>query len=178
MSELIVKRNPELIERKVLEQIRAEIEAIEPKSHVQYGMRYADTTLMIPFHKVMQIIDKYAEQKPSEAIQGSTYGGVSWGGTYKPQEPCEDAISREDALEALNAINGTAELDKAFEAVENLPSVRPQEPKTGHWVERETERGTYIECSECGCLAPSTEFADGVWFKKSNFCHDCGAKMV
>ena len=47
----------------VLEKIRAEIEAVEPKSHVQYGMVWADSTLMIPFHKVMKIIDKYAKQE-------------------------------------------------------------------------------------------------------------------
>lgn len=59
------------------------------------------------------------------------------------------------------------DIDRIFKALE-------QEPKTAHWV----DRGTYIECSKCGCLAPSTEFADGVWFKKSNFCPDCGRKMV
>lgn len=26
------------------------------------------------------------EQEPSETTHGSTYGGVSWGGTYKPQQ--------------------------------------------------------------------------------------------
>lgn len=44
----------------------------------------------------------------------------------KEQEPCEDAISREEALEGLNSINGTSELDKAFEVIENLPPVTPQ----------------------------------------------------
>ena len=125
MSELIVKRNPELIERKVLEQIRAEIEAIEPKSHVQYGMRYADTTLMIPFHKVMQIIDKYAEQKPSEAIQGSTYGGVSWGGTYKPQEPNSDI--------RLNRVKNELNQDK-----------NELEPKWIPVSEKLPQNGTYL----------------------------------
>lgn len=28
------------------------------------------------------------------------------------QEPCEDAVSRAEALEALNSINGTSEIDK------------------------------------------------------------------
>lgn len=48
-----------------LEKIRAEIEAVGPKSYVQYGMRWTDSTLMIPFHRVMRIIDKYAEQEPT-----------------------------------------------------------------------------------------------------------------
>lgn len=36
-----------------------------------------------------------------------------------------DLISRQAAFEALNCINGTAELDKAFEAIESLPSAHP-----------------------------------------------------
>lgn len=30
---------------------------------------------------------KALEQEPCETIHGSTYGGVSWGGIYTPQEP-------------------------------------------------------------------------------------------
>ena len=39
-------------------------------------------------------------QEP-KTIHGSTYGGVSWGGTYKSQESCEDAISRQAVLDAM-----------------------------------------------------------------------------
>lgn len=37
-------------------------------------------------------------QEPSEIIHGSTYGGVSWGGTYNPQEPkiCEKCLYAEE----------------------------------------------------------------------------------
>lgn len=42
------------------------------------------------------------------------------------QEPCEDAISRQAAIDGLNSINGTSELDKAFEVIENLPPVNPR----------------------------------------------------
>ena len=45
---------------------------------------------------------KALEQQPCETIHGSTYGGVSWGGTYKPQQPCEDCISREEALRLID----------------------------------------------------------------------------
>lgn len=47
------------------------------------------------------------------------------------------------------------------------------ERQTGKWV----DKGGYIECSNCGCLAPSVECADNVLWKKSSFCPDCGAKM-
>ena len=46
-------------------------------------------------------------------------------------EACDDAISRQAAIDGLRkiqlqrqySINGTSELDKAFEVIENLPSV-------------------------------------------------------
>ena len=70
-----------------------------------------------------------------------------------------------------------AEVSRYRELIDKYAE-QEQEQKTGHWVEKKGRCGTYIECSECGGLAPSTEFADVVWFKKSNFCHECGAKMI
>ena len=37
---------------------------------------------------------KALEQESCETIHGSTYGGVSWGGTYKLQQTSEDAINK------------------------------------------------------------------------------------
>ena len=36
---------------------------------------------------------------------------------------------------------------------------------TGHWIEMGND---VYKCSECG---------DGIIYKKSNYCHNCGAKM-
>ena len=41
------------------------------------------------------------------------------------------------------------------------------------WV----DKGAYVECSKCACLAPCTETADSFLWKLSNYCPDCGAKM-
>ena len=38
-----------------------------------------------------------------------------------------DLINRQDALEALNSINGTAETDQAFHVIEALPSVQHEQ---------------------------------------------------
>jgi hypothetical protein len=38
----------------------------------------------------------------------------------------DDLISRQAAIDALNSINGTAELDEAFSMIENLPSAQPE----------------------------------------------------
>ena len=71
---------------------------------------------------------KALEQEPCEIIHSCTYGGVSWGGTYKPQEPCEDAISRQAAIEAVK--QAIYNHDSAIMRLTELPSVKPQEPKT------------------------------------------------
>lgn len=59
------------------------------------------------------------------------------------QEPCEDAVSREEAFEGLNSLNGTAELDMAFEVIEKLPSVTPIH------IDR-TVQDFVDKCRECG----------------------------
>lgn len=58
--------------------------------------------------------------------------------------------------------------DKAIQALE-------QEPKTGHWIEKEDFNGdTYYDCSECGesfCLIEGTP-ADNLY----NYCPNCGSR--
>lgn len=51
----------------------------------------------------------------------------------------------------------------------NLPSVTPQEPKTGHWIP------TYgnVKCSVCGSVKDSRDVG-----KATHYCDFCGAKMV
>lgn len=100
------------------------------------------------------------------------------------QEPCTDAISREDALQALckavhknddtipcrNQIvsclwNKTKVQDYAKEILK-LPSVTPVGQKVGHWI----SIGDFeCRCSECH-----------LWCYKRNrsrYCPSCGAKM-
>jgi hypothetical protein len=91
------------------------------------------------------------------------------------QKPCEDAVSREDALKSLieNTDFEGWELSQALEAIEKLPSVTPQ-PKTGRWVKNDW---TPI-CSCCGKYkyeGIDGSIYDDVWFP--NYCPNCGAKM-
>jgi len=54
----------------------------------------------------------------------------------------------------------------------SLPLVPPTR-HVGRWL----HKNGYYECSRCACLAPSVEFADGIHWKLSHFCPDCGADM-
>lgn len=97
------------------------------------------------------------------------------------QEPCDDAVSRQAAIEAIEddnrnehyscfATNNDAECFKQI--IRELPSVTAQQ-KMGHWIE---ERNDYGEiqgwhCSEC---YEDTGFTTNC---KWDFCPSCGAKM-
>ena len=100
------------------------------------------------------------------------------------QEPCDDAISREAALEKMAdyVASGYADSAEDFEEYSRiicqLPSVTPQ--KHGKWIvhpEIETSTPEYLmfyECSKCGdkqCFCKSD-------IHKKRFCNNCGAKMV
>ena len=90
---------------------------------------------------------------------------------YLTQEPCEDCISRQDALNCLTA-TGLKKFDFILGArnkIKNLPSATPQS-KTGRWI----YTGDYItdgmlKCSECGFEHDVSE--------RFVYCPNCGAKM-
>lgn len=86
------------------------------------------------------------------------------------QEPSGDLISREETLNAFADYVGSGmsmnDYDALWDIVAKIPSVNPQEPKTGHW--RPSIMGI-SECSECG-------YDNGL--AKWNFCPICGARMI
>ena len=107
-------------------------------------------------------------------------------------------ISLQDAIKAIDekakriknedTLNGLA---GAVGILFDLLPVRPQEPKTGHWIL--TQRDKYIDicCSECG-NARFKEYAYGYTIDELNleeikdlikknqmdYCECCGTKMV
>lgn len=87
------------------------------------------------------------------------------------QEPCDDCVSRQtalDALENIGSLDTEADKEYARSVFEALPSVTPQ-PEIGHWIEHEIEDTCkWLTCSVCGYE----------WInKKENFCPNCGRKM-
>jgi len=93
-----------------------------------------------------------------------------------------DLISRQAVDEAIYDYSRSCDVNYAqiMEYIDKIPSVKPQEPRTGHWIEHpeiETSTPEYLmfyECSECGdkqCFCKSD-------IHKKHFCNNCGAKMV
>lgn len=87
------------------------------------------------------------------------------------EEPCDDAISRRAVDEAIYDYSRSCDVNYAqiMEYIDKIPSVNPQEPKTGHWISHydEDEKMGWYECDRC-----HTERAFN-----TDYCPDCGAKM-
>ena len=101
-----------------------------------------------------------------------------WENQYTPTTKNDlgvDLISRADAIKAMqdkakklkneDTING---LCGAVAILFDMPSVIPQEPRKGHWITRPHIYGVAF-CSECGFELK---------INNTNFCPNCGAKMV
>ena len=105
------------------------------------------------------------------------------------QEPCEDAINREDAMMCMTrkyAADMTCDpediISKHIRRLRALPPVQPK-PETGHWVLTDVEgnRIWHCSCSECG-KDPQNYIggSENWWLIKNNlpkFCPNCGADM-
>ena len=97
------------------------------------------------------------------------------------ENTCGDAISRQEAIRAIEALQRPimreesnyyqfkfSGMSEAREAVENLPSVSPQQ-KVGRWVVTDDD---LVYCSECeDSYYPRP--IDASWY----YCPHCGAKM-
>lgn len=105
-------------------------------------------------------------------------------------EPCSDAISRQAVHEAIEKWAGsmnvlvalpTREVRPLLDSIHDLPSVNPQEPKTGQWVHREDMdyldknkvMHKHFMCQDCGFIH---DFIDG-HMAQYQYCPSCGAKM-
>lgn len=98
-----------------------------------------------------------------------------------------DCVSRKEVFETIDDCNSDGlkgifcsydDGERFKEYIKNLPSVTPQEPKTGHWIyvgeenERETKLGNFrYVCSECGF---SDVHGKSIYVP---YCWQCGAKM-
>lgn len=101
------------------------------------------------------------------------------------QKPCEDTISRKEAIDTIRQLYLDLASQKAvIDILKVLPSVTPQETRKGHWehgkeLSKEYQGRILVDvtyedwhCSECHCAIE--ESIKPKW----NYCPNCGAKMV
>ncbi len=95
--------------------------------------------------------------------------------TVVRQEPREDAISRQAALESIFDDDTEYTGSEICSMVRNLPPVKLQEPKTGHWIQAKRPFNFRFKCSECGRPALKSERNGND--VRSKYCPRCGARM-
>lgn len=85
------------------------------------------------------------------------------------QQPCEDCISRQEALSHKHIVyddDGIGYSVVRVDEIMALPSVQPTRP-TGKWIDIGDE-GLVFKCSLCGNKKTI----------ESNYCPNCGARMA
>ena len=92
----------------------------------------------------------------------SDNGCTQWKCVFEEQ-PCEDAISRKDAIRVASGYCHWANIP---DELAKLPSVSTE--KIGHWIRMKAYEKW--GCSECNTVFRFT-------FKEHNYCPNCGAKM-
>ena len=96
------------------------------------------------------------------------------------QQPCEDAVNREAVLDTLNQMDKALDEDRTvenykallIECYKVLTSVTPKQ-KSGKWINDENHIPI---CNKCGYIPQYNRAIDD--YEYSNFCPNCGAKMV
>jgi DNA-directed RNA polymerase subunit RPC12/RpoP len=145
------------------------------------GMTNEDAIEVLKNGYMMEIMSDEAQEAIDVAIKALS------------AEPCEDCISRAEAIDALG-YDISIESDEGLDAyktvikemlckiydvqkenIEKLPSIQSK-PKTGHWIEKDGFDGdTYYDCSECG--ESWTTIEGTPWNNGMNYCPNCGARM-
>lgn len=85
----------------------------------------------------------------------------------------DDLISRQAVLDLLQMKYFGKEL---YMAIYDLPPVKPQEPKTGHWfVDERPESDREIICSNCE--QPIFKYHKIEFDYRPKYCPNCGARL-
>ena len=98
--------------------------------------------------------------------------------------PCGDCISRAEVLKLMqdnwHTHNGDWAMQESMDDIRALPSITPQEPKTGHWIDKQHLLSMCsAECSECKKRASGYIVDNGfsLEYKFYDYCPNCGADM-
>lgn len=151
------------------EAIKHEEEVAEENQRVvDTGIVFDDVTIDMLYCDDTEVIEEHLANYQMCADEHRQL--AEWLKDYKrllEQEPCDDAISRQEVVSYLCAhCPDDAECFNDCDDIKNiksLPSVRPQEPKIGYWID--SSNGWM--CSECN--------NDNTFDTK--YCPNCGVKM-
>lgn len=89
------------------------------------------------------------------------------------QKPCEDAISRSDAIRVASGYCHWSNIPKELE---KLPSVSTE--KVGCWVEIDDEPHEVWECDHCGFVIDGSGCVDPYEYRDIyKYCPNCGCFM-
>lgn len=84
-------------------------------------------------------------------------------------------MTNEEAIAMLKSkMDGSVDTSYEWAETVRMAIESLQDKATGVWV----DKGGYSECSECGEVAQSMEFYDGVYERLTNYCPNCGARMI
>ena len=156
-----------------LEKIRDEISSIEISGQIDINTSFVRTSEQVK-NMALEIIDKYAEQEPTDEWQNGYDMAWEEAEVFYEQEPCDDVVSRQAVKDLFcricmenNICYRSKDTCEDLKLFDQLPSVRPQE-QTGHWLysgENGVDRWT---CDNC------FDFVK----KPTKVCPNCKAKMV
>ena len=134
---------------------------------------------------------------------GRIYDGDKWreaidviSKMFEGEQKCEDCISRAEAIKAIEEYGSVwmeyteemsvhqiaeralkASNQSMYKILHDLPSIQPK-PKTGHWKQYGNSWEDKYKCSECGEAQPKILCGEKIIGHWSNYCPNCGAKMV
>lgn len=101
---------------------------------------------------------------------------------FKEQEPCEDVVSREEAIRVLKENcshwdTNVMLIDIATDLLKKLPSVTLTRKK-GKWIKRNNDYFDWYECSECGYGSDGEMKYNRLCDVRTKFCPDCGSQNL
>lgn len=147
------------------------------------------------YHTIMVFDSVYLGRVPYKGIIMYAINAIKHGRVLD-QEPTTkndlgvDCISRAEVIEEINSVANDAWDEEQMRVdliaeINALPSVTPQEPRKGHWIERHDDWGNGIitdrkyKCSVCHGkhIDPETGEWQEVFDYKYPFCPCCGADM-
>ena len=128
-----------------------------------------------------ELRDYVDEQQTLNNIPYHVYSALIDGIDTLEQEPTTkndlgvDAVSRQEVLDLIADYD--LSMGQVVKGIHALPSVTPQEPKTGYWVGIDEEPHEDYECSYCGYVV-STFTANIKPHTEYKFCPNCGCRMI